>query len=431
MQSVTRSLLCALGAIVASLLTACGSGSGNAAPATIRVVNATSAAVTLSLNGTYSIANVASQSVSAYESVPPATYTTSVTGVNTSLTAGPSQTLGLGTSQNYTTLAYERDGVVYSATITDNLAIPGTGYATFNVANVSPDAGPLDVYLLAPGSTPQLGQATFQSVQGLSIASTFAAGTYDVIVTGAGKASDVRLTLPGFAFTSAQVGTIALTSTVGGSLVNAAVINQGGSAQFFSSNLARVRVMSALPQANQSAVNVTIGAATNLATVFAPNPNKYTLVQAGSAISAISVVTGATMTQTIAPPSVPGNNGTFAAGGDYTILVYGPPAAPVAEVLLDNNQTIPNYASVRLVNLAVSSVAGIALYVDSVQVASSVAYGAASAYAGVTPDSPAAIQVYGFGYTYTAPVSKPLVSGSVYSVFVYDAASPPLVIQDR
>jgi len=54
-----RILLCALGAIIASLLTACGSGNNTQLPANIRIVNAlfdsTSPSVTFSVNGAYAL----------------------------------------------------------------------------------------------------------------------------------------------------------------------------------------------------------------------------------------------------------------------------------------------------------------------------------------------------------------------------------------
>jgi len=165
-----RTLLCAAGAIVASLLTACGSGSTTTTPANIRMVNATGTGLTLSLNGGYDLAGIASNSVSGYESVPPGTYTLSVAAVNGSLASAP-QTIGLGTSQNYTTLAYTRGNVVYASTITDNLAVPIAGFTTLDVANVSPDAGPLNVYVLPPGTASLAGLSpSYSSVQGLSIA---------------------------------------------------------------------------------------------------------------------------------------------------------------------------------------------------------------------------------------------------------------------
>jgi len=431
MPPAIRILLCAAGAIVASLLTACGSGSSSTTPANIRLVNATSTSLTLSLNGGYELAGIAGDNVSGYESVPPGTYTLSVAAVNGSLSSSP-QTLGIGSAQNYTTLAYTRGNVVYASTITDNLAVPVAGFTTLDVANVSPDAGPLNVYVLAPGTNSLAGLSpSYPSVQGLSIASTFAAGTYDIIVTGASSQSDVRLTLPGVVFGSSQVGTLGLTSTSGGTLVNGVLIAQGGPAQFYPATQARVRVMSALPTnvalpTVPFAVAATVGT-TALATAYAPNPNLYALVNGGSAITALTVTPngGAAFS-----PTIPA--GAFTAGQDYTILVFGNGASAAttfAVLLADDNLIIPSQASVRLVNAAVAGGSGVTMYVAGTQAASGVLEGTESAYSGVTPATAAQVVLNGGGYNQSTVFG--FVSGSVYTVFLYDSTLPPLIFKDR
>ena len=208
MQSVMRTLLCSAAAIAISVLTACGSGSGTTAPANIRVVNDTADSVILSLNGLTTIPTQAPNTTSAYAAVTPSTYTLSV-ATSSGLT-GASTTIGLGTAQNYTALAYERGKNIYSAVYTDNQAIPSAGFSSLNIANVSSDAGPVDVYLVphAASGTPSLigYQPTFSSVQGLSTATTLASTTatspagcaaagavcWDIVVTRAATPSDIR-----------------------------------------------------------------------------------------------------------------------------------------------------------------------------------------------------------------------------------------------
>ena len=56
--------------------------------------------------------------------------------------------------------------------------------------------------------------------------------------------------------------------------------------------------------------------------------------------------------------------------------------------------------------------------------------GAPNDYSGVTPASGATLQLNGAGYT-GLPATFSLVTGSVYTVFVYDPTLPPLVITDR
>jgi len=434
MQSVTKILLGSVLALAAAILAACGSGSNTVVPAGIRMVNDTSAALVLNLNGAGTISSVAADSSSGYLSVTPGTYTQSVSGSSTSV-ASSANTVGLGTGQNYTTLAYPRNNVIYSATYTDNQAVPLAGFSSLNIANVSVDAGPVDVYLVSHPFTSLTGLSpSFQSVQGLSTAVTLAstntsatpAINYDIVVTAAGKPTDVRLTLSGPNFASAQQYTLALTGTPGGALVNSVLIPQGiavPATAFVPTTLARVRVLSGLPVGNSIQVLATVGS-TTLAPDYAPSPTHYQLVAAGSAITALTV--GGAPLATL--PTT-----TFAAGGDYTILVYGTAAAPQAVVLTDVNQVTTNFASVRVVNAAVTAPTGLTLFINGSLGPSGVLYGTDGApndYSGVTPASGATLQLNGAGYS-GLPATFSLVTGSVYTVFVYDPTLPPLVITDR
>jgi len=441
MQSVMRTLLCAAAAITVSLLTACGSGSGTTAPATIRVVNDTASPnVTLSLNGLATV-SAAAQATSGYVSVTPSTYTLSV-ATQTGLT-GAATSVGLGTAQNYTALAYERGNNIYSAVYSDNQAIPSTGFSSLDVANVSTDAGPLDVYLVPHSTgTPSLTgyQPTFSSVQGLSTATTLAstapasgstaAIAWDIVVTRAAAPNDVRLTLSNPNFVSAQPYTLVLTATAGGGLVNSVLIPQGlTTAVFTPSSQARVRVWSVLPVSPGTPVSVQVGT-TALTVANAPSPTPYQLVPAQSAVTAITL--GGTPIATLP-------TGTFEAGGDYTILVYGtggPTGTPAALILTDTNQVVANYASVRLINAAVLGAGGLTMYVANAEGASSVTYPTASTgstayvYTGVKPASSATINLIGGNYTGGQSFGQ-FTSGSVYTAMVYDAAQPPLIVQDR
>ena len=163
---------------------------------------------------------------------------------------------------------------------------------------------------------------------------------------------------------------------------------------------------------------------TTLAPDYAPSPTHYQLVAAGSAITALTA--GGTPLATLPTTS-------FAAGGDYTILVYGTAAAPQAVVLTDVNQVTTNFASVRVVNAAVTAPTGLTLFINGSLGPSGVLYGTDGApndYSGVTPASGATLQLNGAGYT-GLPATFSLVTGSVYTVFVYDPTLPPLVITDR
>jgi hypothetical protein len=442
MQFVTRILRCSRAAIALSLLTACGSGSNTTVPANIRIVNDTASTLTLYLNEAAASAATPPKSSSAYGTVTPSTYTLSVASSNGS--SGAATTVGLGTAQSYTALAYQRGDVVYSAVYADNQAVPTTGFSSLDVANLSQDAGPLDVYLVSPPSTDlSLLSPTFSSVQGLSTASTFAAAPtkYDVIVTGAGNPTDVRLTLQDQQFNSAQAYTLAFTSTSGGGLVNAVLVPQGvnvAAGSFLPTSQARVRVWSSLvttPLA--TGIDVSVGLSPSTAFSLptdnvSPFPIPYQLVPAGSSIQTLTVAGGGAVTIPAA---------TFAAGGDYTIVVYGTVAAPLVSVLADSNLIISNRASVRLINAAVTGSSGVTMLINGSDAAFGVPYGSdlnvapnggtATAYTGISPTSTATVSLGGGNYSGGSLTQQAFNSGSVYTVFLYDPTLPPKIITDR
>jgi len=417
-----RNLLCTVGVVVASLLAASCGSSSSTTPANIRLVNTTGVAVSMTLNSVYEL-SAPSDTASVYESIPPGTYSLSASSSGLS---SSTQTVGLGTAENYTTIAFLRGSTILTSTITDNLATPASGSVTLDVANVSIDAGPLDVYLLQ-GTTSLQGQTpSFSSVQGLTTAETFSAGTYNIIVTATGNQSDVRFSYTGYVFSYPMVGTLALTDTSGGTLVNANVITQGGGIDAIANTQARVRVMPALPSTPTSEVLVTVGT-TTLAPSYSGIPTEYALVGAGAVIASVTV--GGTAISTALPTTA------LASGQDYSILVYGDgtAAGTTAVLLADSNLVIPNQASVRVINGAATATiapGGVTLFVEGKEPVFGVLYGTASSYAGVAPNSSATVQLIGGTYNETVP-SYNFISGDVYTVFLYDSTQPPLITEDR
>jgi len=117
---------------------------------------------------------------------------------------------------------------------------------------------------------------------------------------------------------------------------------------------------------------------------------------------------------------------TLAAGADYTLLVYGTPAAPLVSWIEDDNRLPADItqARLRLVNGVADLTTPLAMTADLVPVADSVLPGSGSAHSAVAATATAEISV-------TAPgVATPLFSaadqiflpGANYTVFVLGAA---------
>ncbi|HEY4039741.1 MAG TPA: hypothetical protein VGM15_13050, partial [Burkholderiaceae bacterium] len=298
------------------------------------------------------------------------------------------------------------------------------------ISNVSPDCGALDVYVVAPGTSTVVGLTPTFSQIGFGAAplfTTLVSGAYEIVATASGHPNDVRFETASQQLGSTQIVLLGFTSTSGGALVNGVLANQGASVSFSQTSNARVRVVSALPVSGTSQVSATVGG-TAFAPVFSPNPGTYTLVPGATTSYSLSVAG----TAIASPPAA-----TFATGGDYTILVYGASAAsPAVSIFTDNNQApIAGDVNLRLINAGVTVAGGLTMYDNNVQVASAVAYGAASPYFGVTESATSSLELI-------APTLTPLtvtpslnVPASVYTVFVIDGAMSPTtslsIIRDR
>jgi len=407
------------------ILAACGSSSNNSSNASLRLVNATSAAaLTVNLNGTAQFSNVPALSASGYASVGPGTYTITVTSTTGSL-ASSTQTFGVASAQTYSLLAYDRDGAIFTAFVTENETAPPSGFGVLGLGNLSPDSGALDVYVVAPGASIIGLSPTFQNVQNgaATVSTTLAAGSFDIIATATGSPNDVRFMASSVAVGSGQIESLGLTSTPGGALVNGVFLIQAGAVRFAPATNARVRLVSALPTSGSSQVAATVGG-TALTSVFSPNPGRYTLVPGGTTSYSISV----SGTAATGLPAA-----TFAVGGDFTVLVYGAAATPAVSVFTDNNQApLSGEVNLRLVNAGVNISGGLTLYDNGLQVASSVAYGAASPYFGVGVASNTTFLLIQPGMSGNATAESLPTPGAIYSVFsMADTPLVPFLIRDR
>jgi hypothetical protein len=225
----------------------------------------------------------------------------------------------------------------------------------------------------------------------------------------------------GLGFGSQGVNTLVLTPGRGGVLVNALLLAQQGNITTAANSQARVRVVAGVTDA--AAVSATVGGTALLSGVAAPAQTNYTLLPAGS------------------PPVVVSANGTAAAlssaalvaGSDYTLMVYGTAAAPVAVLLSDDN-TLPSdtsTAKLRLVH-GLADVSGtLSLQVDLVVLASGVSQGMASAYSPVNASSTTRLTATGAGFTLNTGADQTFVAGANYSFFVVGSAVAPVPILHR
>jgi hypothetical protein len=412
-----RSLLALLAAIPLVLIAGCGGGGGGSA--TVRLVNASPGYPSLDLSfGTTTppqITSVGFGSASSFVSVGSGTQTTNLY-ISGSSTVSLAQTRTLNKGTNYSIIAYGKAGGLLSLIATENQSAPTSGDAKFSVLDTATDAGPVDVYVYAPTESLTSATAVVSSLPGgsQSAFASIVAGTYTITVTGPGNKADVRLTIPSIALTDQQIATLILTPGPSGYLVNAQLLNQGGTITAYQGTQARVRAVPAVD--SNAAVSLNADSTVLLNSVVAPVVPGYVLVNAGSAVSLTGSVNG------VALPATPEN---FVAGTDYTVLVYGSAGAPQIVSLFDDN-TLPTNtgtANIRMINAVYGLSGSLNLQINFQPVATNVLYPPTSPVpiTNIASSTTALIQVSSplsttplFSYS-----SAPIASQGVYTLFMF------------
>ena len=417
--------------VASAALTACGGGSNNNSNSSLRVVNLTLTHPSLDLlvNSSASVAGTALDTVSAYVGVGSGSSALQLndSGKTTAL-AAISPTLAGG--QHYALIAYEVSGAVKMAAMTEDLAVPLTGTAQLRVYDTATDAGPLDVYVTAPGVALSTVAPSF-TINALTFGQTSALtpltpGTiYEVRVTGQNVKSDLRADVQNVVLTNQQIGTVVLTPAVGGILLNGALLVQQGAYTAARNTTARVRLATG-PMSGSPTVAAVAGTTTIDSGTVAPSvSSSYVTVPAAGPLSVSVNGTAQTVPVT-----------ALVAGSDNTVLVYGNPTSATVSVLTDDNHlpADPTKFKLRLVNMLTgTSAAALQLSANYANVApTSTLPGTASAYGLITPTASMPLSVSSPSM-YNTTVS--LTANSVYSLFVLDTStsgpSAPRLVLDR
>jgi len=410
-----------------AFLTACGGGGGSGSTAQVRLLNATQsyAQLDLTVNDKTINSKIGYASVGDYGGVDTSNTATRVleSSVGTSISA-TTPTLAGGT--NYTFISYGFAGAVRTSLLEESQAAPDANKAKLVVLNLAPDAGALDVYVTP--STDALDTATplTSNLQGGSGSGYIQinSGTFRVRVTGySKKGEDLRLDIPAVTFDSTTVNSLILTATNGGVLVNGMHLVQKGAVKSYPNTLTRVRAVNAL--AGTPIVATTVNGNNILPASLPPNTSNYFSFTSGASTTSITV------------NSIPLNvtSPVFAAGGDYTLLIWGDAATPQLAVLSDDNRlpTVSGNVKMRLVNGM--SVAGTvaSLNVDYQSQANNVLPGTSSTPVNissstgsvVTVNSPLKVDALYNPSSGTTSGLTPLTANGVYTIFVMGDPNNP------
>lgn len=401
---------------VLAVVAGCGGGGPDVTKANVRLVNASSgyALLDMLVDDARRFSSVGFGSTATYVEVDPDATASSITlpGATTALV---SLTPALSRKNYYTVLAFGAEGALKAALLPDNTD-PDNDKTLVRVFNGATDAGAVDVYLTGPAES----LASAVALQGnaavgaIGTFATLSPATLRLWVTAAGDKSKVLLDTSGVVFSKGQVVTIVVTSTAGGVLVNALMLNQEGSVSAIANAQARVRV--AAP--NTGTVTAVVGNRVVLAATEAPAVGAYQLLSAGAQQYQVQVDS----------VTLPETDVTLGAGTEQTLLVLGEAGTPTAVWIADDNRlpASTGNARVRLVHGLQSQAGALSMKADLLPVATDVALGTASPYGLVAVNTKAGITITAAG------ASAPLVqltdqvieAGGVYSVFIVAGSSP-------
>ena len=421
-------------ACAALALSACGGGGGGSSGnASVRLVNATATRASLDLlaNGASAVAAVPADTVSAYAGVASGSPTLQINDDATGTALGtiaPS----VGQGGHYALVAYESGGSLRTTVIAEDVGVPAAGTAALRVIDAATDAGAVDVYITDPATdittlaAPSFTFAASTSLQTSAFLS-FTPGTYRVRVTGSGNASDLRLDVSGIVLTSQEVGSLVLTPSVGGTLVNGGLLAQQATYTAGRNPNARVRLAAATT--GGAIVSASAGASAPIAANFtSPAVGPYALVPAGAALN-ISV-NGAS----VGAPAT-----AVVAGSDTTLLVYGSAAAPTASLVTDDNHlpTLTSNLKLRLLNGITGAAPPLSLDAAFAVVASNIAPGTASGYSVIASSTALQLDVLSANSltpvwsssTLSAPLSVP--GNAVFTLFMLGDAGAPVALLRR
>ena len=369
-----------------ALIGGCG-GASDDDDATVRVINASTnyGALDLHVDDTLRSSAIAYGQTSGYIGFEEGSHTTTLTRTG-STTALSSVSRTLSSDHGTTVIAYQADGSLKTAQLSDSESAPSSGRAKLLVFNASPDAGSVDVYV--SGSSDTLDNATLvaSSVSAGSSSgsyTTVGSGTYRLRIVAAGSTTDLRLDVGSMTLDSQGVYALVVTPTSGGVLVNSLLVRQGGAITQLDTDLARVRLVSAV--ASGGTVGAAFNGSTLATSVASPAIGSYALVKAGSATPTISVNGASLSTAAV----------TLAAGSDSTLLVWGPAAGASLSVIGDDNRlpASSTSAKIRLIHGASINSNPLTLTANYSAVAENIALGAASTPTSVTAGSSTTIEV--------------------------------------
>jgi hypothetical protein len=333
--------------MVSLVLTGCSKTGRSSSTAQLRILNAFSEAAALDVGvaATSVATGLPFQGLTQYTSISSGTpmFTARVSGATTTLI---STTYNVSSSGKYTYIVYGPLTGVGAILANDSFNDPGNGFFSLRVVNAAAGAGPVDLYLTAPGadltsSAPNVGNIAYGVTSVFTAISTSA--SFEIRVTPAGTKEVIFDSTPK-TFAEHSGTDLVVFGKGSGKLVNVALLtnDSAGSGAIVDNLLAQYKVVNA--SLVPSALNVFVDGALQLSNIPYTGVSNYQKTSAGAhSISIEATSTPGASLLALSP--------TLAPATDTSIALTGTAGALNALVLHDDNLPPPSgTAGVRVVN---------------------------------------------------------------------------------
>lgn len=403
--------------VLLAALSGCSNGD-DSADARSRLLNVSSGYQSLDLyvnendsdSDSLKASSVGFAGISDYNSVKSGTYDIKFKRAGVSSTLLTLSDKKLADDSNVTYVAYGALGRFGVLELGEDVEEPSdNGRAKLQAINVS-EAGSLDIYLTESDVPLEDASPLFAGASGGAGMLTTDSGEYRLRVTAANDIGDLRLDIPSVSLSNKGVASLVLSETKSGMLVDALLLPQQGSLTQFVNTKARVRA--AVAMGTGSMASLRVGGVNILNGQGRGVISAYAQVEAGS-VSVTLMIDGA---------SVPVDNQTLVAGGDYTVLIWTDANGTRASLIQDDNH-VPTNASdtkIRLLNGLSTQGVPLTLYVDFFPYGEGTVLGTASAYYDVDSGADTQVDVYN-AVTATSLLNREidLQAGAVYTLLTF------------
>jgi hypothetical protein len=337
------------------------------------------------------------------------------------------KSLSFANGARSTLLIYGKRSAINTLVLPDDTVSPSSGKLRIRLLGLSPDVGPLDLYLTSSDISAMPATLANISYGAVTDFSEVSPGSFRIVFTTAGTKDIVFQSAAAQDFPSGGQMTLAVFPALSGKLVNAVVLTQGsdGVGTFLANPASRVKAVNAIP--TSTPLNFKADGATLLSSVPYAGSSSYITTATGAHTLQLeaSNVPGtivATLPQTLEPAR------------DYTAVAVSNAGQPQLVAFVDDNTFPPSgFAKIRFANALTDSTT-VDVLVNFASQTSGLAYKS------VSSSYPLAAAIYTITFATPGGISViaaltdvEIDAGAVYTAYLFGSSANPQakLVRDR